>query len=188
MLRRRNRTLGSIGAGDEDFGRYFEEDGRYGSRVSDVGDDQPPVSPRGGASGPVTRQLIEVATAPAAMAVAALVLGTASLFSLAPAAEIGQLDTSDDFGGLPIPSAHALQISVGIRFAVSMVAVALAMVGVRRLIAARAEGADTSSWAATLAGAATIVVFIAAVLNFMALFDALVNSSSVSDIYNHIGS
>ena len=127
---------------------------------------------------------------PAALGLASLVLSVVSLLSLAPATEIGQLDTASDSFGLALPSSHTLGITAGIRLAVALFSFVLAARGMRHLIAAPAQPARTepSDWVAMVVGAGLIVALVAVVLNFAALFHALVNHSSVSEIYNHIGS
>jgi hypothetical protein len=128
---------------------------------------------------------------PAAMGIGSLVLAVMSLLSLAPADDIGQLDTSDSLGvGINLPGSHAHQISVGVRFAVSALALWLAISAVRRLFGRRVatDEMDRSDWTHAIVGAAALVALVALILNVVAFVGALANGSTIYSVYNHIGS
>jgi hypothetical protein len=128
---------------------------------------------------------------PAALGLGSLVLSVMSLLSLAPADDIAQLDTSDSLGvGLNLPGPHAHQISVGVRFAVSALALWLAISAVRRLFGRRiaTDDMDRSDWMNAIVGAGALVAVVALILNVVALVGALANGSTIYSVYNHIGS
>jgi hypothetical protein len=78
---------------------------------------------------------------------------------------------------------------VAVRLVVALVALLLAWLAARRLFGARAASAsaDPAHWAEVVAGSAALVGSVAVILNLVALVGAL-NTSSLSGIYNHIGS